>query len=102
MEPYHIDVCVSSAPECSEGQNGYVGQLFDVWSYGVCLLAYCQGKLPFYSDSELEYQMNAKNKKPEIPTTFSTQLTDLIIKLLEKDPTKRITLKEAEAHPWFK
>jgi len=78
-----------------------VGQLFDVWSTGICILAYCQGKLPFFADSELEYQMNVLNNALEIPDCFSMELRDLLKKMLEKDPSKRISLKDAEKHAWF-
>lgn len=36
-----------------------------------------------------------------MPSHFSNHLKDLITKMLEKDPKKRITAVEAMEHPWF-
>jgi serine/threonine protein kinase len=46
--------------------------------------------------------MNVQNKPVEIPEYFSPNLKDLIIKMLEKDPKKRLSLKDAQQHIWLK
>ena len=37
-----------------------------------------------------------------MPKEFSSDLKDLIKRMLEKDPKKRITIVEAMEHSWFK
>jgi serine/threonine protein kinase len=42
-----------------------------------------------------------KTKELEVPAGFSPELSDLIEKLLVKDPKQRITAAEALSHPFF-
>ena len=46
-------------------------------------------------------QMNAQNNEVKIPEYFSPTLKDLVLKLLDKDPTKRPTATEALTHEFF-
>ena len=59
------------------------------------------GKLPFYGQSELEIQINSREQELEIPESFSPALSDLLSKVLSKDPTQRPTALELLEHPFF-
>lgn len=91
-----------TAPECSiVDSGGYSPKPTDMWSYGVCLYTYVSGKPPFYGEGELEMQIKAMKEEHEALTNFSPQMSDLINRTLEKDPSKRITAKELMTHPWI-
>ena len=92
-----------TAPECHiVEKEGYLPKPTDVWSFGVSLYAYVSGIVPFYSaGGELEMQINSRTKDVEFPADFSELLRDLISKVLEKDPTKRLTIAQVLEHPFF-
>jgi serine/threonine protein kinase len=81
---------------------GYEPRPTDIWSTGVSLFTYVTELVPFYAQSELEMQMNAKNSDPVMPDYFPEDLSDLTFKMLRKNPTERPTAVEALKHPFFK
>lgn len=93
-----------TAPECHiVEKEGYRPKPTDVWSFGVSLYAYVQAIVPFYaSGGELEMQINSRTKDVEIPETFSKELANLIVRLLEKDPMQRLTIFEVLHHEFFR
>ena len=46
-------------------------------------------------------QINSRTKDLELPDNFSPLLKDVLIKLLDKDPSQRLTAMEALEHPFF-
>jgi len=94
--PYYV------APEVLKGN--YDKQC-DVWSLGVILFVFLCGYPPFEGDNNKEIFKNVL----KTPLTFdpvdwdrvSDSAKDLLTKMLEKDPSKRISAQECLEHEWF-
>eukprot|EP00013_Stygamoeba_regulata_P015049 CAMPEP_0177681830 /NCGR_PEP_ID=MMETSP0447-20121125/30932_1 /TAXON_ID=0 /ORGANISM="Stygamoeba regulata, Strain BSH-02190019" /LENGTH=476 /DNA_ID=CAMNT_0019191287 /DNA_START=108 /DNA_END=1538 /DNA_ORIENTATION=- len=89
------------APEVLEG-NGY-GKAVDWWSFGTLMFEMLTGLPPFYSQDVQQMYSKIMSAKLNIPKSISPEARDLLEKLLERDPDKRLTDPKAiKAHPWFK
>lgn len=73
----------------------------DYWSAGILLYAMVVGELPFEDDNIQRLLQKIIKTQPKYPNSLSFQLRDLLNRLLDKDPKKRITLKKIKEHPWF-
>lgn len=82
----------------------------DMWSVGVILYIMLTGVHPFdvkgvSTDIEIEQTIRADPRPPldpEIVRHLSDSAIDLILKLMERDPTKRITAYDMLHHPWVR
>ncbi|KAG5664478.1 hypothetical protein KAF25_008212 [Fusarium avenaceum] len=87
-----------AAPELLKNKQ-YRGDRADIWSMGVILFAMLSATLPF-DDPDLRVMM-ARTKKGqyEMPGFLSPEAEDLIRRMLQVNPDRRITLKEIWRHP---
>jgi serine/threonine protein kinase len=89
-----------AAPEVISGHL-YAGPEVDVWSCGVILYALLCGSLPFDDESIPNLFKKIKSGMYSLPTHLSQLARNLIPRMLEVDPMKRITIAEIRVHPWF-
>jgi len=88
------------APEVLEG-NGY-GKAVDWWSFGTLMFEMLTGLPPFYSQDVQQMYSKIMKAKLIIPDTVSMEAKDLLVKLLERNPEKRLTDPQIiKVHPWF-
>jgi serine/threonine-protein kinase HSL1 (negative regulator of Swe1 kinase) len=89
-----------AAPELIRGE-AYKGSAADIWSCGVILYALLAGRLPFDDEDLVTLLNKVKLGNFEIPDAIDPLAKDLIRKMLEKDASKRITIPQIQAHPFY-
>jgi 5'-AMP-activated protein kinase catalytic alpha subunit len=89
-----------AAPEVISGKL-YVGPEVDVWSCGVILYALLCGSLPFDDENVQMLFRKIKGGLFSIPMHISPVVADLLTRMLQVDPVKRITIAQIREHDWF-
>ena len=74
----------------------------DIYGIGAVLYELVSGTTPFYGDDIKTLFNNITKKKLLFPEIFSNTLQDLLKKLLEKNPKKRIGIEDIKKHKFFK
>jgi serine/threonine protein kinase len=74
----------------------------DIWAAGVILYAMTAGHLPFANSPSDRVSKAIIYADPVFPDHFSSDLCDLLSKMLHKGPSRRIGLDELIAHPFFR
>lgn len=62
----------------------------DWWGFGILLYEMLVGTTPFYSENPNSVYRAAVMNEPEFPPTVSQKAQNLIVKLLQKEPKKRL------------
>ncbi|KAI5964587.1 GIN4 [Candida pseudojiufengensis] len=87
-----------AAPEIVSGLK-YHGAASDVWSCGVILFALLTGRLPFDDENIRNLLLKVQAGNYEMPIDeISKEAQNLISKMLEVDPTKRISTEKILKH----
>ncbi|KAK2592965.1 hypothetical protein QQS21_009332 [Conoideocrella luteorostrata] len=87
-------------PELCGKHRQVSGKAADIWSMGVTLYCLKYGKIPFNRPGVLEIYSAIKTDDPFLPEDEDPNFVDLMGKILEKDPEKRITMPLLREHPW--
>ena len=89
-----------AAPEMLGGKE-YTAPPVDIWSSGIVLYAMLCGFLPFEHEDNEELYKKICEGKFTLPPFLSDGAKDLLTKILNTDPTQRITIPNIKQHPWF-
>ena len=82
-------------PELCVAKHGEVsGRAADIWSMGCTLFCLLFGRIPFEKHGMLELYQAIRNDEPQYDDSCNPELLELLKRLLEKDPKKRITLEQ--------
>ncbi|KAL3848158.1 hypothetical protein ACJMK2_019035 [Sinanodonta woodiana] len=81
------------------------GKPVDVWSCGVLMFILLSGYPPFMGTKERLFDLIVQGKfhfREKQWQCISVEAKDLVRKMLEVDPDRRITIEQALVHPWIK
>ena len=86
--------------------NNTSGPFSDLWALGVILYQMITGQIPWTKGGVIARQNQIINKKFTFPSFVTDPEKDLINKLLELDPLKRLGIgaegiRELKDHPFF-
>jgi len=76
------------------------GKAVDIWALGVTLYCFVHGCCPFEDTNVLNLCKKIEEDPVVYSPTISPELKDLLSKMLQKDPDKRITIPEIKHHNW--
>ncbi|KAJ0402788.1 hypothetical protein P43SY_009732 [Pythium insidiosum] len=85
------------APELLQQQP--YGKPVDMWSVGIVIYEMLTGYQPFYPPHACIHEKADFNDR--VWKSISVQAKDLVMRLLESDPSKRLTAANALSHGWF-
>lgn len=89
------------APEILQGLK--YSFAVDWWSFGVLLYEMLIGQSPFHGDDEDELFESIRVDTPYYPRWITKESKDILEKLLERDPSKRLGVNGIiRTHPFFK
>mmetsp|Transcript_20191 Transcript_20191/g.14619 ORF Transcript_20191/g.14619 Transcript_20191/m.14619 type:complete len:97 (+) Transcript_20191:552-842(+) len=71
-----------------------VGKPSDIYQIGTLLYEMLIGFPPYFAENFKKLYANIKQAKLKIPDIVSTDANDLLTKLLNKDPKKRLGVKD--------
>lgn len=89
------------APEVIN-KKGYDGAKADLWSCGVVLFVLMAGFLPFHDSNLMEMYRKISKGEFRCPQWFPPEVRRLLTRLLDPNPSTRITIAKLVENPWFK
>ncbi|XP_022761414.1 CBL-interacting protein kinase 2-like [Durio zibethinus] len=89
------------APEVIN-RKGYDGCKADIWSCGVILYVLLAGYLPFHDSNLMEMYRKIGKGEFKFPNWFGPEVRKLLSKILDPNPSTRISLAKIMENPWFR
>jgi len=93
------------SPEVAEGLPSIDGEKVDIWAAAVTLYNMVSGKYPFefsQDDDLIDLYDRISKAEFQMPEGIDDDLKDLFSKILEKDPEKRLSIRQIKEHRWVK
>lgn len=90
-----------AAPEVCSMTPSYDGTQADIWSCGIMLFALLTGRFPWESPDMLELFAAIIHEPLQVPSYLSPEVSDLLGKILVKNPFDRCTVEQIFDHPWL-
>ncbi|THU70120.1 hypothetical protein C4D60_Mb08t21700 [Musa balbisiana] len=88
------------APEVIS-RKGYDGAKADIWSCGVILFVLMAGYLPFHDSNLMEMYRKIAKADFKCPCWFPSDVRRLLSRILDPNPTTRISIAKIMENPWF-
>lgn len=89
------------APEVIN-RKGYDGAKADIWSCGVVLYVLLAGYLPFHDSNLMELYRKIDKADFKFPSWFTPEVRKLLSKILDPNPSTRISIGKIKESSWFK
>ncbi|KAK3820317.1 MAG: kinase-like domain-containing protein [Benniella sp.] len=90
------------APELGGYDRKHIsGRAADVWSMGVTLYCIRYGKLPFRPTTTMNLQTVIQEAEPDLSSEKDPRFKTLMSRLLQKNPSERITIDQLRVDPWL-
>lgn len=89
------------APEVIN-RKGYDGAKADIWSCGVILFVLMAGYLPFQDKNLMNMYKKIGKAEFKCPSWFSSDIRRLLLRILDPNPSTRISIEKIMEHPWFR
>ena len=89
------------APEVIN-RKGYDGVKSDIWSCGVVLYVLLAGYLPFHDSNLMELYRKIGRGDFRCPSWFPNDVRRLLSKILDPNPSTRISIAKIKESSWFK
>ena len=88
-------------PELCVAKHGNVsGRAADIWSMGVTLYCLRYGRIPFEKTHLLDMYEAIRTDGFTLPEEQNPGFEDLMRRMLQKDPERRIKMEDIRTHPW--
>lgn len=89
------------APEVIKSK-GYDGAKADIWSCGVILYVLLAGYLPFHDANLISLYRKITKAEYKCPNWFLPEVRKLVSKMLDPNPSTRISIEKIMENPWFR
>ncbi|KAL0300659.1 UNVERIFIED_CONTAM: CBL-interacting protein kinase [Sesamum radiatum] len=89
------------APEVIN-KRGYDGEKADIWSCGVILFVLLAGYLPFHDSNLMEMYRKISKGEFKCPQWFPPEVRKLLSRILDPNPSTRITVIRIMENSWFR
>ena len=73
----------------------------DIWSIGIIIFQMFFGELPYKNNSDFKDYVKAIKSTYNHCDNISNEFKDLLNKMLNKNPSRRINIDECLSHPWM-